>query len=242
MKFGIFSDVHANQPALEAVLAVLRDAGARSFICAGDIVGYGPDPDACTDTIRGLHCATVAGNHDYASVGRTAAGSFSAAARQALDWTRPRLSEANRLYLDNLKLAEELDSLRVVHSAPTAPDRWEYVTSLREAEDQMHAFGTTICLIGHSHYPFAVESDPAGCCRMLHQPAFEIRPGCKYLVNAGSVGQPRDGDPRACGILYDEATATMTVHRVAYDIEPVQRRIRAAGLPESLAARLAAGR
>ncbi len=242
MKFGIFSDVHGNLEALDAVLQLLRDKGATRFVCCGDIVGYGPDPNLCVETIRRMHCACVAGNHDYGAVGKVPIDGFNSAATQALLWTRDQLTDSNRLYLENLYLIDEEDPLLIVHSSPSAPDGWEYVFTLREAEEEMDCYSGCICVVGHSHYPFVVERTPGEPARMVRQDHFEIRPDTKYFINAGSVGQPRDGDQRACCLLFDAGAESMTLFRVPYDIQAVQRKIRAAGLPEFLASRLEIGR
>jgi diadenosine tetraphosphatase ApaH/serine/threonine PP2A family protein phosphatase len=242
VKLGIFADVHGNLEALDAVMHMLRYKGATHFVCCGDIVGYGPDPNLCVEAIRRMHCTCVAGNHDYGAVGKVPIDDFNSVATQALLWTRDQLTESNRLYLENLYLVDEEDQLLVVHSSPSTPDAWEYVFTLREAEDEMKYYPSGICVVGHSHYPFAVERAPGEPARMLRQDHFEIRPDTKYFINAGSVGQPRDGDPRASCLLFDDGTQTVTLCRVPYDIAAVQRKIRAAGLPEFLASRLDIGR
>jgi diadenosine tetraphosphatase ApaH/serine/threonine PP2A family protein phosphatase len=242
VKLGIFADVHGNLEALEAVVRLLRDKGATHFVCCGDVVGYGPDPNLCVETIRRMHCTCVAGNHDYGAVGKVPIDGFNSAATRALLWTRDQLTETNRLYLENLYLTAEDGPLLVVHSSPSVPDAWEYVLTLREAADEMKYYPGGVCVVGHSHYPFTVERAPGEPARMVRQDRFGIRPDAKYFINAGSVGQPRDGDPRACGLLYDAGTQTMTLYRVPYDIEAVQRKIHAAGLPEFLASRLGIGR
>jgi predicted phosphodiesterase len=242
VKLGIFSDVHGNLEALEAVVRVLREKGATQFVCCGDIVGYGPDPNLCVETIRRMHCTGVAGNHDYGAVGKAPLDGFNSAATRALLWTRDQLTESNRLYLENLYLIDEEDPLLIVHSSPSAPDAWEYVFTLREAEEEMKYYPGGICVVGHSHYPFAVEHAPGEPARLVRHDHFEIRPDAKYFINAGSVGQPRDGDRRACCLLLDAGTQSMTLCRVPYDIEAVQAKMRAAGLPEFLASRLEIGR
>jgi predicted phosphodiesterase len=242
VKLGIISDVHGNLEALEAVVRVLRDRGATQFICCGDTVGYGPDPNLCVETIRGMHCTSVAGNHDYGVVGKTPLDGFNSAATRAVLWTRDQLTDSNRLYLENLYLAAEDGPLLVVHSSPSAPDAWEYVLTLREAADEMECYADDVCLVGHSHQPLAVERADGGQARMVRQDSFKLQPDTKYFINAGSVGQPRDGDPRACGLLYDAGAQTITLYRVPYDISAVQAKIRAAGLPECLASRLELGR
>jgi len=242
MKVGIFSDVHGNLEAFEAVLAVLRGRGADHFANCGDIVGYGPDPGPCVDIARELHGWAVAGNHDRGVLGRTRITGFSSVAASAVAWTRTELNESQQLYLQGLPLVEHLAPMMMVHGSPSAPAAWEYVFTLRDAEAQMNCYPDPACIAGHSHYPFVVERVSGQPARLVREPSWELRPGAKYFVNAGSVGQPRDGDPRACCLLYDDRTQRLDLLRIEYDIAAVQRKIRAAGLPEFLAVRLASGR
>jgi diadenosine tetraphosphatase ApaH/serine/threonine PP2A family protein phosphatase len=242
MKLGLFSDVHSNLEALKAVLTVLEGAGVNRYVCCGDIVGYGPDPNKCVELVRGLKPLCVAGNHDHGVTNRTATNGFNAAAKRALEWTGEQLTRTNRMYLENLPLTERLDQLFVVHASPSEPDEWAYVLGPREAEEEMEFYSEAICLSGHSHHPFAAERMPVEQARFLKEESFKLKPEAKYFINLGSVGQPRDGDPRACCVVYNLKTGTMTFYRVAYDIAAVQKKILAAGLPEYLAERLEIGR
>ena len=242
MKLGIFADVHGNLEALKAVVRLLQDKGATGFICCGDIVGYGPDPNFCVEIVRRMHCTCVAGNHDYGAVGKTPLDCFNSVATEALLWTRSQLTESNRLYLENLPLTAETGALFIAHSSPSAPDAWKYILTVREAAAEIEHFTGALCAVGHSHRPLAVERLPGRPGRLIRQDSFAIRPYARYLINAGSVGQPRDGDPRACCLLYDDTTQETRYLRVAYDIAAVQAKIRAAGLPEHLASRLESGR
>jgi len=242
VKIGIISDIHANLEALEAVLRVLKDKGATRFACCGDIVGYGPDPNGCVEIIRVLDCVCVAGNHDYGVAGKTPLAGFNSTANRAALWTRPVLTESNRRYLEGLSLTAQEGSLFIVHSSPSAPDAWEYVLTVREAAGEMEHYRAGVCVVGHSHQPFSAERLPGKPARLVRGDSLHILPGAKYFINAGSVGQPRDGNPRACCMLYDDDEQVMVHLRVPYDIPAVQARIRAAGLPEHLASRLESGR
>lgn len=242
MKLGLFSDVHSNLEALKAVLSVLEGAGVNRYVCCGDIVGYGPDPNKCVELVRGLKPVCVAGNHDCGVTGRTQTIRFNSTAKQALEWTGGQLTRANRLYLESLPLAERFDHLFIVHSSPSEPDEWAYVFSPREAEEEMEFYSETICLAGHSHQPFAAWRLPVEQAQFIKEDSFKIDPGAKYFINLGSVGQPRDGNPHACCAVYNLRTSTIAFHRVAYDIAATQKKIRAAGLPEYLAERLGDGR
>ena len=242
MKVGIVSDVHGNFAALEAVLALMRDRGVTRHVCCGDVVGYGPDPNKCVEAVRNLRAPCVAGNHDSGVIGRTSISSFNDAAATAVLWTRENLGAAHRAYLESLSLTEREGPLFIVHASPSEPDEWAYVTGLRDAEEEMAYFPDQVCVVGHSHLPFAVERLPGQPARLIREDSFELKPEGKYLVNAGSVGQPRDGDSRACAVIHNTRTGTISFLRVEYDIAAVQQRIRAAGLPEFLADRLARGR
>ena len=242
MKLGVISDIHANLEALEAVVRALKERGATRFVCCGDIVGYGPDPNRCVEIIRGLSCACVAGNHDHGVAGKISLAEFNSTASRAALWTRSVLTEANRRWLDILPLTVHEGLLFIVHSSPSAPDAWEYVLTVREAAGEMEHCRTGVCVVGHSHQPFSVERLPGRPARLVREDSYPILPDAAYFTNAGSVGQPRDGDPRACCMLYDDDKQTMTYIRVPYDIPAVQAKMRAAGLPEHLASRLESGR
>jgi diadenosine tetraphosphatase ApaH/serine/threonine PP2A family protein phosphatase len=242
VKLGIFSDVHGNLEALETVLGFLEKEGVGTYLCCGDLVGYGADPSPCIERMAQLRGPVVAGNHDWGAIGRVPASDFNASARTSLAWTIEQLSENDLSYLNSLALTEEFDPFYLVHSSPSAPRQWEYVFMLRDAEAEMKYFSSNVCLVGHSHYPFVVEKKGHGPARLLRNGKFEVHPDVKYLVNVGSVGQPRDGDPRACCATYDTRTRLMSTHRLEYDIAKAQDKIRGAGLPEFLAERLAAGR
>ncbi len=242
VKIGIISDIHANLEALEAALRVLKDKGATRFACCGDIVGYGPDPNRCVEIIQGLSCACVAGNHDYGVAEKTPLDGFNSTANRAALWTRPVLTESNRRYLESLPLTAQEGSLFIVHSSPSVPDAWEYILTVREAAGEMEHYRTTVCVVGHSHQPLSVERLPGKPARMVREDSFPVRPDAKYFINAGSVGQPRDGDPRACCMLYDDSEQVMMYLRVTYDVPAVQAKIHSAGLPGYLASRLESGR
>jgi predicted phosphodiesterase len=241
VKLGIISDVHSNLEALRAVLGRLKEKGATQFVCCGDIVGYGPNPNECVEIVRGLKACCVAGNHDWGAVGRAKTASFNNAAAAALEWTRRQLTDSNRIYLDNLTLAEACEPMLVVHGSAAAPERFEYVLLPAEADEQMGYYSQSICVAGHTHSPLVVGRAPGAVLEELPADTLRLKPETKYFINAGSVGQPRDSDPDACAVLFDIGAGTMTFLRVPYDVAAVQRKMAAAGLPASLAARLAGG-
>jgi diadenosine tetraphosphatase ApaH/serine/threonine PP2A family protein phosphatase len=242
VKVGIFSDVHANLEALQAVVAFLEKAGCSRLICCGDIVGYGPDPSACLETVRRIRARVVCGNHDAAAVGRKGTADFSPTAAEAIAWTRDALRESDAIYLQNLPLADRFDPFFIVHGSPGDPGQFEYVQTLRDAEDALEDCTDSICLVGHTHHPLAVEQSNGSPARLVKTQRFALRDGARYLINVGSVGQPRDGDPRACCAVYDSTAGEVEFHRLPYNVEAVQAKIRDAGLPEFLATRLGSGR
>jgi len=251
MAVGILSDVHGNLEALERCVVAARQRGATSWICLGDVVGYGADPAACLARVRGLTDETVQGNHDAAVAGLQDVEYFNTCARQAVRWTAAVLSEADRAWLAALPLALERGGGCFVHADPRTPELWAYVDTASDAAAALEVVSTRICFVGHSHRPFiaaapaspppdrgrsgaaAVVVSGSGSCRL------DTRR--RYLVNTGSVGQPRDGDPRACVALWADAGDAVELLRVDYDVAAAQAKIRAAGLPEVLADRLGRG-
>lgn len=243
MKIGIFSDVHGNLEALETALAYFRSEGVNDYLCLGDIVGYGANPEECVELVRGLRGTVVAGNHDRAAINRASLSLFNAAAREAILWTRRRLSDQSRDFLESLELVEIAQGFHLVHARPSAPQEWEYVQTLSDVAHELGSFFEPVCLIGHSHLHFAAEKLPSSeTPRFVAEPEFEISDSTKHLVNVGSVGQPRDGDPRLCLVIFDAGSNRFSFQRLSYDIPAAQRKILYAGLPESLAFRLSRGR
>ncbi|HTK70026.1 MAG TPA: metallophosphoesterase family protein [Candidatus Eisenbacteria bacterium] len=240
MTTAILSDIHGNLEALEAVLAELDRRKPDRVICLGDIVGYGASPNECLDHVR-KRCGTVLlGNHDAAASGGPEAARFNIYARVAAEWTMKTLTRDNREYLQRLPLTANENSFYLVHASPACPRDWEYLLDRFDAEPQFHYFTEMICFIGHTHQPAIYLADQSGT-KSLPLSEGKLDPSRRYIVNVGSVGQPRDHDPRACFVLYHESSTTIEYVRVPYDIEGAQSKIRAAQLPEVLAARLATG-
>jgi len=237
MIHAIVSDVHGNFEALETVLADIEGRGVTSIACLGDFVGYGASPNECIERLRPAIQVAVAGNHDLAACGRLRLGYFNSEAATAARWTDDRLSDASRAYLEGLPYTADWQGALLVHATPSCPEDWHYVLSPMDAEEELAAFEGPLCLIGHSHYPGAFEAGPRGVA-YTREADVPLRDGCRYIVNVGSVGQPRDGDPRAAYLLYDDARRTVTHVRLEYDIVGAMRHIVDAGLPRFLAERL----
>ena len=240
MRYGIFSDVHSNLEALEAVLAALGGERVDRLLCAGDLVGYGADPAPCVKRLRSCGVAAVCGNHDRAVIGRMPLEWFNEQAAAAVQWTEGHLSAEEKAFLGELPLTWTDGQVTVVHGSLYEPGEFHYVMDLQGAKLCLDLQQTPVAFIGHTHVPgFFVEEE--GGIRFARAGRVTLPAGRKTLVNAGSVGQPRDGDPRAAYCLYDSESRTIEIHRVAYPLERTQGKIRAAGLPEFLAARLAQG-
>ncbi|UCF71475.1 MAG: metallophosphoesterase family protein [candidate division WOR-3 bacterium] len=242
MKAAIISDIHSN---LEALLVVLKDIKKRrlkSIFCLGDLVGYGANPNECIDLCIKESKLIVAGNHDWAAVNKTDVSTFNPVAAQAIKWTQERISKDGIAKLKGLSLTQTVDNLLLVHATPKDPEGWNYLFSLEEFEKEFTQFKEQICFIGHSHIPAAIYRDDNGYCDIVRDNPFPIVPKRRYIVNVGSVGQPRDLDPRASYVIYDGNKNGIEVVRLDYNIPLAQQKIVIGGLPEVLADRLLAGR
>ena len=240
MRVAVISDIHANLPALDAVLAELGKVDAVWQL--GDVVGYGPHPDEVVARLREIGARGVRGNHDVAALGMLDMESFNPAARRAVEWTARRISPETRAWLAGLPERAELGEITLVHGSLRDPI-WEYLMTASDARASLAALATPYCLYGHTHVPAAWREDdrrvePLG---PSHGSVLSLD-GRRLLLNPGSVGQPRDGDPRAGALVLDTEARRVTWHRVAYPIAKTQADIRAAGLPGWLADRLADGR
>ncbi len=243
MRIAILSDVHSNLAGLRAVLHHAEAAGALDAIwCMGDIVGYAAEPSATIAALRERPLISVAGNHDLAAAGLMSVDDFNPVAAEAAVWTGEQLSTDEREFLGSLPLTTIAGAFTFVHGSLREPV-WEYLLDAEQAEAQFALQTTAYSLIGHSHIPFWVEERRGGPSFHRTEDGTSIKLGAtRLIVNPGSVGQPRDGDPRVGYVLYDEDAARLTWHRVAYDIAATQAAIHAAGLPPLLADRLAEGK
>ncbi len=239
-RVAIFSDIHGNLPALDAVLREIDASEVDFAVCCGDVVGYGAFPNECVERLRERKIPTIAGNHDYAALSLIDITCFNEIAKRSIQWTREVLKPENAEFLRNLPLSVEVADMLFVHSSPRSPEAWNYVITLGDARQSFRAFGQRVCFIGHSHTPFVVENCE-GNLTCPTSPIVELRPDCRYLVNVGSVGQPRDRNPEACFAIYDRSTRQIEIRRVAYDLSQAQKAILEAGLPPELAERLIYG-
>lgn len=243
MRILILGDIHSNLEAFQAVLQRAEDRGDFDKVwCLGDTVGYGPDPGPCLDLLRQYNPVNIAGNHDHAAVGLVGLDAFNPLAASACQWTARNLSEEQKAYLKSLPLTHTEGSFTLAHGSLRDP-LWEYLVNPEAASATFLLLKTLRCLVSHSHVPFLCQENQGS-------PTFYQLPGSapvaledhRVILNPGSVGQPRDGDPRASFVLYDEDTNSIVLHRVDYPIAVTQQKMLHIGLPAELALRLEYGR
>jgi predicted phosphodiesterase len=240
MKFAIIADIHANLEAFQVVLADIKEQKCTHYACVGDVVGYGANPKECLDIVRAMGMPCVKGNHDeYCSIDGELDG-FNPHAAEAVNWTRKQLSEEDRQWLRDLKYFRMVTSFSMVHATLDGPQRWGYVFDKLAAAASFTYQNTPVCFFGHTHVPVAFIRDTV--VKGGTYSKFKVDPTRKYFVNVGSVGQPRDNNPKAAYVVYDMDEATIELRRLDYDIATAQKKILDAGLPPRLAERLAFGR
>lgn len=244
MRYLVLSDIHGNLEALDTVLA---DAPPGLPVwCLGDIVGYGPWPNECIERLRGLDPLCIVGNHDWAVMNKVDVQDFNPDAQKSVLWTQEQLSEESRDYLESLPISLVEDQFTLVHGSPREPV-WEYLLYPPIAQLNFSYFGTSYCLVGHTHVPILFRSragDNASTCEMEQLTENRVQAlggGDRLILNPGSVGQPRDGDARASYAIVDTEALTLEYCRVAYDILKVQETMEAAGLPQRNIMRLSYG-
>jgi diadenosine tetraphosphatase ApaH/serine/threonine PP2A family protein phosphatase len=242
MRIVLVSDIHSNAVALEAVLAALPSYD--ELWCLGDTIGYGPEPNRCLALMRKLARYALTGNHDLASLGLVSLADFNALARKANEWNNQQLEPELRAYLQELPAILPLPEVTLAHASPRDPI-WEYILDAETAAVNLDHFTTQVCFVGHTHVPtmFAYHADGKTDLRRGRPgEILRLKPDSRYIINPGSVGQPRDGDPRAAYAIWDTKAHTIRFNRVEYDIDATQRKMQAAGLPDLLSERLVFGR
>ena len=243
MRYGIIADIHGNLPALEEVLRVLAEADVDTYLCLGDIVGYGARPNECCELMRKLEAVCIRGNHEEAVLRVGLEDWFNPDARACLIWTREQLTEANREFLASLPVSREVSDLTLCHGSLLDPN-W-YITSPEEALPSLAAMSGALAFFGHTHYAeWFVQTSPGQRPRQHHHPeggVCRLAADHKYLVNPGAVGQPRDRNPEAAFAVYDEEAGRIELQRMPYDITAAQEQMDVAGLPPAMALRLSLG-
>jgi len=232
MKLAIISDIHSNLEALKAALSIIDSRTVDSIVCLGDIVGYGANPNECVEIV-GKRCSTILlGNHDAAALDQAVAESFTTYARLSAEWTSKKLLPAHKDFLKSLPLTESKEGAFLVHASPFEPSEWHYIISLADARNAFGYFAEQICFVGHSHLP-----------RVFGEMSMRqhVQRGERFIVNVGSVGQPRDGNPNLSFGIFDTDRWTYENVRASYDIKSASEKIARAGLPQALADRLWSG-
>jgi diadenosine tetraphosphatase ApaH/serine/threonine PP2A family protein phosphatase len=242
MRYAILADIHSNLAAFEAVLNDADGRGGFDKIwCLGDVVGYGPDPHECIERLRQLKPVCIAGNHDWAAIGKMDTSEFNQVAAIAAHWTSEQLTAEDKDYLLDLPLTLHENGFTLAHGSPREPV-WEYLLSTAVAQENFAYFKTAYCFVGHSHVPliFELVNDKA-TYREFKETTLKLKDR-RMIINPGGVGQPRDGDPRASYAIYDAETKAVYHYRVEYDIPATQKKMAERGLPTPLIVRLGVGR
>lgn len=249
MKYGIIGDIHANLEAFNAVLEVAKNEGVEKYLCIGDVVGYNANPHECMELLKSLEpLAVVKGNHDdYASNGKETLG-FNPLAARAVEWTRSQLSDDEKAWLAALppmsivQCDNGFGRIQIVHATLDNPNGWGYIFDKYSADTSMRYQRFNVCFVGHTHVPVMFDKFENEITQHNGYEKIKLEYNHRYLINVGSVGQPRDGDNRAAFAILDTDEQEVTLHRVEYDYEETQRKVLEADLPERLALRLEMGR
>jgi len=242
MRWGIFADIHSNLEALEAVARAYKSEQIDIYLCLGDIVGYGANPLECIRITKEIAQIIIAGNHDWAVAGIFSLDYFNDWARQAVLWTQKKIDAADSDFLASLRLVYENQDLVGVHGSLNQPEEFNYMINVQEAAGTFARMARSVCFLGHTHSAGIFIKDEKGSIDYQNAQRFKLKTGYQYIVNVGSIGQPRDGDPRASFCIYDTEKKEVLIKRIDYDIKSAQEKILASGLPSFLAARLLAGR
>jgi len=244
MRLALISDIHANIEALEAVLADIKTHNIDEILCLGDVVGYGANPNECIELVKESCSLVLLGNHDAAAVGMLSTQHFNIHAKIAIEWTTDNLKKWGFDYLKTLPLKEAKYSTTFVHATPYEPNMWYYITSLEEAAFNFQFFDTSLCFVGHTHIPIIIvlEQEKEVYVHPGNALDYTNLANVRFLINVGSVGQPRDRNPKSCYGIIDTDAKAFTYHRVSYDIQKAQAKMRKIKMPEFLITRLEEGR
>ena len=240
MRFAIFSDLHANLEATEAVLLDAQEQGCTDFVCLGDVVGYNANPHECVEIVRKMQCPVVKGNHDEQAALLGSSHNFNALAETAINWTREHLTKEDKEWLRGLPFIQQVHSFTIVHASLDGPPLWSYVFNGLDAITSFRHQDRPVCFFGHTHVAAAFVRD--GGVRKIKLDRLPIEETKKYFINVGSVGQPRDGDWRAAYCVFDIENKVVELRRIQYDLATAQKKIIESGLPALLADRLELGR
>ena len=242
MRYAVISDIHGNLEAFQAVLSALSEERIDNYLFVGDVVGYGADPKKCIELLKSLNpVAAIAGNHEWGILEKIDTSYFNDLAQNAILWTRKMLDNDEIEYLKSLPLVYEDEKITMVHGTLNMPEEFYYIFDTEDAYVTINQMKNSLCFVGHSHVPgIFVSNDGKVECREGMDVKIDLEN--KQLINIGSIGQPRDGDPRASFAVYDDEESTVEIKRVEYDVRSAQEKILKAGLPPKLAYRLSEGR
>ena len=242
MRYAIFSDIHSNLEALDEVISAYGQESIDEYLCIGDVVGYAANTCECVEKVREIAKITVAGNHDWAAVNLFSIDFFNEYAKEAIHWTKRNVSDAEINLLESLKLTYKSAGFILVHGTLDYPQDFNYMTDGFIAEETFKLMQEDLCFVGHTHKPAIFMKDAKGHIHYREDDSCEIKPGNEYIVNVGSVGQPRDGKPKAAYCVYDTDKKEIVIKRVSYDNELTKKKIIDSGLPKFLGDRLMMGR
>ncbi len=241
MRYGIFSDIHSNLEAFEAVIKAYQKEKIDKYLCLGDVVGYGANPNECVDLLRALPAVAVAGNHDWASVDSFSLENFNDNAKEAVIWTQGRLSESNKDFLRGLELVYSRDDYVLTHASLNEPQAFNYLLNINDCRLTFELLKSQVCFIGHTHIPVIFVRDEQGMVHYEDTDKIKLEPGKKYVINAGSVGQPRDSIAGAAFCVWDTEKSEVEIKRAPYDVFMARQKIVDNGLPAFLGNRLLTG-
>jgi len=242
LRYAIISDIHSNLEALTAVLTRIDEIGVDKILCLGDIIGYGPNPNECVEKVQSCCTDVILGNHDFACLDESEIRYFNRFASDAIYWTIDNLTDAVFDYVAQLPISKKLENINIVHASPENPEEWRYVLSINQATPNFSYFDTQICFIGHSHVPIIFVKRDNGYPDIIEENKVQLKDNERYLINVGSVGQPRDANPKAAWALLDTDKKEYQLIRVAYDFTITQGKMLEQKLPYFLIERLASGR
>ncbi|MCX6825942.1 MAG: metallophosphoesterase family protein [candidate division Zixibacteria bacterium] len=241
MKIAFISDIHGNLEALENVLRDIEKEGVEKIHFLGDVVGYGCNPNECVKLVD-THCEVkLLGNHDYATMGLESTDSFNQLAQTSISWTIGEITKKSVAILADFEIQSDFLDFHLVHASPGESDRWHYILNPTQALPQFDNFTQSVCFIGHSHIPTIFSRNGDGNVTASNKASLEWSPDKKYIINIGSVGQPRDNDSRACYLIADTELRRISYRRVEYNIRKTQIKMKKADLPNFLIERLATG-
>ena len=245
MRIAVISDIHGNLEALSSVIFDTRSRKVDKIVCLGDVIGYGASPNECVEMVRAECDFCLIGNHEAAVFDNVVLQEFNEYAKIAINWTRENLTSKASDFINSLSMSQIFDCFTAVHSTPYEPHLWYYISSLEDALFNFNFFNTRFCLIGHTHVPGIIAMEEDGSVSVLQPKTFNYGAAfserAKFIINVGSVGQPRDKNPKSCYVIIDTNEKELSFLRVSYDIAQYKRKMRIAGMPEFLISRVIDG-